>query len=82
MGAAVVGGYKATLNNPNTSEEAKQHAKEILEASGYSVEMPAGSTEDEHTVSLHTHVTHENTVSSDVPIIDPRPGRLQSGPSQ
>ncbi|KAI9817344.1 MAG: hypothetical protein M1826_001626 [Phylliscum demangeonii] len=27
----VAGGYKATLSNPNTSEEAKEHAKEVLE---------------------------------------------------
>ncbi|KAG9776753.1 hypothetical protein ABEF93_002779 [Exophiala dermatitidis] len=24
-------GYKSTLSNPNTSDEAKQHAKEVLE---------------------------------------------------
>ncbi|EIM82972.1 uncharacterized protein STEHIDRAFT_160584 [Stereum hirsutum FP-91666 SS1] len=44
----VLGGYKATLNRPGVSEEAKRHAREVLEASGYSVEMPEGSTEDEH----------------------------------
>ncbi|KAL8894893.1 MAG: hypothetical protein Q9207_008374 [Kuettlingeria erythrocarpa] len=27
----VVGGHKANLNNPNTSEEAKQHSKEVLD---------------------------------------------------
>ncbi|KAF2247169.1 hypothetical protein BU26DRAFT_430168 [Trematosphaeria pertusa] len=27
----VIGGHKANLNNPNTSEEAKQHSREILE---------------------------------------------------
>ncbi|WWC70651.1 uncharacterized protein I206_104602 [Kwoniella pini CBS 10737] len=26
----VLGGYKATLHNPNTSSEAKEHAKEVL----------------------------------------------------
>jgi hypothetical protein len=26
-----IGGYKATLKNPNISDEAKQHAKECLE---------------------------------------------------
>ncbi|XAO24019.1 hypothetical protein I312_102809 [Cryptococcus bacillisporus CA1280] len=26
-----VGGYKATLKNPNVSDEAKQHAKEVLD---------------------------------------------------
>ena len=27
----VAGGYKATLNNPNVSDEAKEHAKKKLE---------------------------------------------------
>ncbi|KAI4173700.1 MAG: hypothetical protein LQ346_008374 [Caloplaca aetnensis] len=27
----VVGGHKANLNNPTTSEEAKQHSKEVLD---------------------------------------------------
>ena len=27
-----MGGYKATISNPNTSEEAKQHAREQLES--------------------------------------------------
>ncbi|MCJ1303474.1 hypothetical protein MMC08_006284 [Hypocenomyce scalaris] len=26
----VAGGHKANLNNPNTSEESKQHSKEVL----------------------------------------------------
>ncbi|KAM0333252.1 hypothetical protein ACHAQA_001912 [Verticillium albo-atrum] len=29
--AQVAGGHKANLNNPNTSEESKQHSREILE---------------------------------------------------
>lgn len=52
LGCRCVGGYKATLNRPGVSEEAKRHAREVLEASGYSVEMPEGSTEDEHDVSF------------------------------
>ncbi|KAI0360832.1 FAD/NAD(P)-binding domain-containing protein [Trametes cingulata] len=44
----VLGGYKATLHNPRTSEGAKQHAREILEADGYQVDRPEGMTEDEH----------------------------------
>ncbi|KAF2816583.1 conidiation-specific protein 6 [Mytilinidion resinicola] len=27
----VAGGHKANLNNPNTSEESKQHSREVLE---------------------------------------------------
>lgn len=28
--AQVIGGHKATLHNPNTSDEAKAHSKEVL----------------------------------------------------
>lgn len=34
----VLGGYKATLSNPNTGEEAKEHAKEVLANAGVSTE--------------------------------------------
>ncbi|KIM69008.1 hypothetical protein SCLCIDRAFT_811187 [Scleroderma citrinum Foug A] len=30
----VLAGYKATISNPHTSEEAKRHAQEVLEAAG------------------------------------------------
>ncbi|RPD54192.1 hypothetical protein L226DRAFT_546393 [Lentinus tigrinus ALCF2SS1-7] len=36
----VLGGYKATLHNPNTSAEAKQHAREMLDA------QAAGGSDD------------------------------------
>jgi hypothetical protein len=29
--AQIAGGHKATLNNPNVSDEAKQHSKEVLD---------------------------------------------------
>jgi hypothetical protein len=29
--AQVAGGHKANINNPNTSEESKQHSKQVLE---------------------------------------------------
>lgn len=29
--AQIAGGHKANLNNPNTSEESKQHSKQVLE---------------------------------------------------
>lgn len=29
--AQIAGGHKANLKNPNTSEESKQHSKEVLE---------------------------------------------------
>ncbi|KAH8107832.1 hypothetical protein BXZ70DRAFT_912866 [Cristinia sonorae] len=44
----VLGGYKATLSNPNTSEQAKAHAREILEAAGYTFERSSDVSEDEH----------------------------------
>ncbi|KAJ4288475.1 hypothetical protein N0V90_011711 [Kalmusia sp. IMI 367209] len=36
----VIGGHKANINNPNTSEEAKQHSREVLEN-----EYDGGNTE-------------------------------------
>ncbi|EPX73410.1 uncharacterized protein SOCG_02635 [Schizosaccharomyces octosporus yFS286] len=32
----VAGGYKASLHNPNVSDEAKQHSKEVLEHEDFS----------------------------------------------
>jgi hypothetical protein len=43
---------KATLHNEKTSEAAKAHAREVLEAAGYQVEMPADTTPDEHMVRV------------------------------
>ncbi|KAH9924467.1 Conidiation protein 6-domain-containing protein [Fomitopsis serialis] len=43
-----LGGYKATLHNDRTSAQAKEHAREVLEAAGYTVEPGPGVTEDEH----------------------------------
>ncbi|KAH8828663.1 Conidiation protein 6-domain-containing protein [Flagelloscypha sp. PMI_526] len=34
----VIGGYKATLKNPRVSEEAKDHAEEVLRSKGIDVE--------------------------------------------
>ena len=31
VGSRIAGGHKANLNNPNTSEESKQHSKEVLD---------------------------------------------------
>lgn len=36
----------------HSSDEARQHAIEVLEASGYTVERPSTSTEDEHEVRV------------------------------
>ncbi|KAM5364757.1 hypothetical protein ACJZ2D_011357 [Fusarium nematophilum] len=29
--AQIAGGHKATINNPNTSQEAKEHSRQVLE---------------------------------------------------
>ncbi|EIW62441.1 uncharacterized protein TRAVEDRAFT_33922 [Trametes versicolor FP-101664 SS1] len=49
----VLGGYKATLHNPRASDEAKEHAREILSADGYQFERPEGVTEDEHQMRVN-----------------------------
>ncbi|KAB2571634.1 putative conidiation-specific protein 6 protein [Lasiodiplodia theobromae] len=36
----VIGGHKANLNNPNTSDEAKQHSKQVIDEHMQSGEMP------------------------------------------
>jgi hypothetical protein len=36
----IIGGHKANLHNPNTSEESKQHSREVLER-----EYEGGKTE-------------------------------------
>lgn len=36
------------LQDEHTSEQAKAHAREILEAAGYHIERPETSTEEEH----------------------------------
>ncbi|KAH9830723.1 uncharacterized protein C8Q71DRAFT_319797 [Rhodofomes roseus] len=43
-----LGGYKATLHNDRSSDEAKEHAREVLEAAGYTVEPGPGVSPDEH----------------------------------
>ncbi|RPB01153.1 hypothetical protein L873DRAFT_1677896 [Choiromyces venosus 120613-1] len=40
----VIGGHKANIHNPNTSEEAKQHSKEVLEELGAETRSFAGSS--------------------------------------
>ncbi|KAG7570913.1 hypothetical protein FFLO_01111 [Filobasidium floriforme] len=47
----VLGGYKATLSNPNTSDEAKEHAQEMID------EMTGKSQSAGH--QKRQHVDHE-----------------------
>ncbi|KAI2480254.1 Conidiation-specific protein 6 [Pyrenophora tritici-repentis] len=40
----VIGGHKANLNNPNTSDEAKQHSKEVLSSIDNGGEVPTSNS--------------------------------------
>ncbi|CED85080.1 Conidiation-specific protein 6 [Phaffia rhodozyma] len=44
--AQVLGGYKATLSNPNTSDEAKEHAQQVLDGSAEPTSHSTGSSEE------------------------------------
>ncbi|KAI1817400.1 conidiation protein 6 [Poronia punctata] len=41
--AQVAGGHKANLKNPNTSEESKQHSREVLDNEYSGGEVPSSS---------------------------------------
>jgi Conidiation protein 6 len=43
----VAGGHKANLNNPNTSEESKQHSRDVLDNELQGGQMDTG-TEDKN----------------------------------
>ncbi|KAI0741475.1 Conidiation protein 6-domain-containing protein [Daedaleopsis nitida] len=45
----VLGGYKATLHNPNVSSQAKEHAREVLGE----VDGDSGTTQDEHQMHVN-----------------------------
>ncbi|KAF2849137.1 hypothetical protein T440DRAFT_469560 [Plenodomus tracheiphilus IPT5] len=42
----VIGGHKANLNNPNTSEESKQHSREVLDNAENGGEVESASKSD------------------------------------
>ncbi|KAI9653974.1 MAG: hypothetical protein M1821_006835 [Bathelium mastoideum] len=44
----VVGGHKANLNNPNTSDESKQHSKEVLDNEFDGGKIPDNSDENKN----------------------------------
>ncbi|KAI1092641.1 conidiation protein 6 [Rostrohypoxylon terebratum] len=47
--AQIAGGHKATLNNPNVSEGAKQHSKEVLDNEFNGGDVPkAGDDENKN----------------------------------
>ncbi|KAI9820529.1 MAG: hypothetical protein M1832_003720 [Thelocarpon impressellum] len=43
----VAGGHKANLNNPNTSEESKQHSKEVLDSQYEGGAISGGKSNEE-----------------------------------
>ncbi|OAA32950.1 conidiation protein 6 [Moelleriella libera RCEF 2490] len=44
--AQVAGGHKATLNNPNASEEAKQNSRQVLDNEFNGGDVPKASDND------------------------------------
>ncbi|KAI9814171.1 MAG: hypothetical protein M1827_003337 [Pycnora praestabilis] len=44
----IVGGHKANINNPNTSEEAKQHSKEVLDQEFNGGDVPSAGDKDKN----------------------------------
>ncbi|KAI5844085.1 Conidiation protein 6-domain-containing protein [Tricharina praecox] len=43
----VIGGHKANLKNPNTSEEAKEHSRQVLDELGSETKSSAGGSGDD-----------------------------------
>ncbi|KAK1925353.1 hypothetical protein DB88DRAFT_483668 [Papiliotrema laurentii] len=71
-----LGGYKATLHNPNTSEGAKHHAAELLQAHGETLSQQdaahlkhAGPEGHSHHGVQH-HVSHHADGWKDAPVAD------------
>ncbi|KAK4093776.1 hypothetical protein Purlil1_2110 [Purpureocillium lilacinum] len=47
--AQIAGGHKATLNNPNVSDEAKEHSRQVLENEFNGGDVPkSGDTENKN----------------------------------
>lgn len=44
----VIGGHKANLNNPNTSDEAKEHSKQVLQDLENGGDITTKSSSDEN----------------------------------
>ncbi|CAD6574705.1 MAG: hypothetical protein TREMPRED_001206 [Tremellales sp. Tagirdzhanova-0007] len=67
----VLGGLKATLHNPNTSTEAKDHAAEVFVAHGVEVDksdLPSsgeGHAHDREHDHEHDHQTRHSTKATD-----------------
>ncbi|KAL0259700.1 hypothetical protein SLS55_005439 [Diplodia seriata] len=44
----VIGGHKANINNPNTSDEAKQHSRQIIDEKTESEDVPQAADQDKN----------------------------------
>ena len=55
----VAGGHKANLNNPNTSEESKQHSRDVLEneLDGGDVSSASDANKNPNTVYVYASST-------------------------
>lgn len=53
----IVGGHKANLNNPNTSDEAKENSRQVLdqEFNGGNVESASDSNKNPNNVYVFLH---------------------------
>ncbi|KAI0769572.1 hypothetical protein BD413DRAFT_74772 [Trametes elegans] len=59
----VIGGFKATINNPHTSEKAKQHARDILAEDGIHTESQSSSN-GRHTRPSQKVNSHDSSTTS------------------
>lgn len=72
--AQIAGGHKATLNNPNVSDEAKEHSRQVLEnefnGGDGEFSVPAGPPASSTVPSAHIH-GH----GADIDVCSPQVGR-------
>ncbi|KAF8251605.1 conidiation protein 6 [Wilcoxina mikolae CBS 423.85] len=81
----IIGGHKANLHNPNTSEESKQHSKEVLEkefgggdTGKYSAAGSHGGTKNSRNVEGGLKATMKNPNTSEEAKMHAKE-RLESG---
>ncbi|KAK8858487.1 hypothetical protein IAR55_002714 [Kwoniella newhampshirensis] len=65
-----LGGYKATIHNPNTSTEAKEHAAEILAEHGVKTDYPTHQSKEaqqheHHVIGGYKATLHNPNVSDE-----------------
>lgn len=57
-----------SMADPRASDEAKEHAREILSADGYQFERPEGVTEDEHQMRVNAGYKAALNSTSNAPL--------------